>query len=202
MVCEGIVGEILRLWQDRPVGKLVEVGACDGVSYDSCIGMLKSGWKGLLIEPSPLAYPLLVQNCSAYDAVLVNVACGPPTEFGVTFHYLPGKIGMGTIFADARRWWEEHDTPGWKSEEVSCVPLSYLMDSFGFGDADIVKIDVESAEGIVLEGLDLTRHRPYIITLEVSPRSIGRGFTYMKRLNEFGYYLTAATDTDDIYTRS
>jgi len=65
----------LEYWGDR-VGFLVDVGANDGITFSNSRALLERKWKGMLVDPNPTAFRLLVDNSEGFEGVTVhNVAC-------------------------------------------------------------------------------------------------------------------------------
>ena len=164
-------GEDIRVWRAfrDHAGPLryVDVGANEPrrLSITAALGDL--GWTGLLIEADPdLARELRVFRP---DGTVVECAASD-TDGTIVFHRVPGT-GLGTLNAeDARtaraRGFDTDDL------EVRSRRLSAILDELEPGPVHFMSIDVEGAEARVLRGLDLERHRPWVLCIEaVEPGS-------------------------------
>ncbi len=100
-------------------------------------------------EPTVENYACLVQNATMRNTRLENVALGD--DIGVCKMVMPSKGNSGCWYAQTGV--EKADTP------------MTTIDSFGFQDVDLIKVDVEGLEGEVLCGAcaTLTRCRPTIV---------------------------------------
>ena len=65
---DGILAEIFRVLGDG-AGFCVEFGASNGVGGSNTHSLVRSGWKGVLIEPDPDSYALLVENMRPFPQV-------------------------------------------------------------------------------------------------------------------------------------
>ena len=130
------------------------------------------GWRGLLVEPIPELYREAVRNRPG--SRVVNCALVPPGMSGqpVRMRY----AGTMSIVAGARG--EEADDAAYlrsafaipeEPYDVS-VPgrtLSELLDEIDAPEVDLLSLDLEGYEAQALEGLDLERHAPRFILVEV-----------------------------------
>ncbi len=67
---------ILEYFGDR-VGRFLDVGAYDGVTYSNTRALAERGWRGVLVEPDPRSFSRLLENCREFpDLVLANMALG------------------------------------------------------------------------------------------------------------------------------
>jgi FkbM family methyltransferase len=156
-----------------PKGFFVEAGAFDGYVQSNTYWLERfAGWRGLLVEPIPELYREAVRNRPG--SRVVNCALVPPQVSGqpVQMRY----AGTMSIVAGARGG-ESEDSAYLRSAfaipeepyEVS-VPgrtLSELLDELDAPEVDLLSLDLEGYEAQALEGLDLERHAPRFILVEV-----------------------------------
>ena len=158
--------EDIRVWRafkDRdPRGLVyVDVGANEPRHLSITASLHDMGWRGLLIEADPqLAEDLRVHRPD--DTVVELAAATGPGE--LVFHRIPGT-GLGTLddieAAQARQ-------RGFDVQKVTVATesLDVILDRHGLGDVHFMSIDVEGAESLVLQGLSLERHRPWVLCVE------------------------------------
>ena len=93
------------------------------------------------------------------------VAVGNNNET-MKFFNLPGTPRT-TILSNLANDYEKR---GWRVNEkiVSVRTISSIIDHYEISEIDFLKIDVEGAEEIVLQGGDWKRHRPKIILVEAT----------------------------------
>jgi FkbM family methyltransferase len=159
-------GEDVLLWRAlRHIerGAWVDVGAQDPVVDSVTLHFSKCGWRGLNIEPSATYHALL--KAQRPDDVNVR-ACAGSVSGSVVFYDVPGT-GLSTTSADVAA---EHRAQGRvvNEERVPIGRLSEFIDAARLGTIHFMKIDVEGAEADVLDGIDFTRHRPWILVVEAT----------------------------------
>ncbi|MDA3023092.1 MAG: FkbM family methyltransferase, partial [Actinomycetota bacterium] len=115
----------------------------------------------LLIEADPeLAQSLRIMR--PRDQVIEMAAASGPGE--LTFYRVPGT-GLGTLDegeaeAARARGFEVRATP------VATATLDDMLTEREVGEIHFMSVDVEGAESLVLQGLSLTTHRPWVLCVE------------------------------------
>ena len=147
-------------------GVFVEAGAHDGFTQSNTYYLERHrGWRGLLVEPVP---ELHAKARRRRRAQVVNAALvGPeaegttvPIQFGdlmSTVRDQPGHAAAGLENAGRRAY----------TAHVPARTLSSLLDEAGLEHVDLLVLDVEGHEAEALRGLDLDRHAPSLILLEL-----------------------------------
>lgn len=142
--------------QLKPGMTVFDVGANAG--YFSMIAGALVGKAGRVIalEPDPRVVEVLRRNVGANgfeNATVVQAAA----------YNSCGEVSLGC--APATSWSGIYYERPTKRIEVRAVTLDSLCDELGLERVDFVKIDVEGAEGVVLEGMSgvLSRHRPQVL---------------------------------------
>ena len=198
-------GEDIRIWRafrdrDAAVEGLtyVDVGANEPRSLSITATLDDLGWRGLLIE----ADPDLAAELRALRPQGTVVEAAAAAEAGeLTFHRIPGT-GLGTA--------SEHSAEGASRAghevvpvTVSALPLSRILDEHGLAVVHVMTIDVEGAEGQVLAGLDLTRHRPWVLCIEaVEPGTETPAIDWEPRVLAAGYQLATFDGVNRWYVAS
>lgn len=156
---------VARALQGVDRGVYVEVGANHPLVDSVTRAFYDRGWRGILAEPNP-EYAMLLREERPGDWVEESIISARTGRS--ILHSIKGT-GLSTMI-DAIG--EEHRRDGYEVEdlEVASVGLSELIDSSPFGDGPIhfLSIDTEGAELSVLQSLDLTRHRPWIMVIEAT----------------------------------
>ncbi|MDP4804009.1 MAG: FkbM family methyltransferase, partial [Candidatus Nanopelagicales bacterium] len=162
--------EDIRVWRatkdlDPTTLTYVDVGANEPRHLSITASLYDLGWRGLLIEADPdLANELRIHR--PHDVVIESAAAA--TSGTLTFYRVPGT-GLGTLDkTEARAAFERGFEVA--EYEVPARPLDEILDDAFPGDENhpihFMSIDVEGAESVVLQGLSLTKHRPWIICIE------------------------------------
>jgi FkbM family methyltransferase len=155
-------------------GVFVEAGAYDGYLESTTYWLERfRKWSGVLVEPVPeLAERARRERPGSlvFECALVPFDfAGETVEmwYGGTMSVVEG--GCGAVADDERhallgaRLSREHV----KRLTVPAKPLSALLDEAGLVEVDLLSLDVEGYEARALRGLDLTRHAPRFILVEM-----------------------------------
>ena len=68
----------------------VQIGACDGVFVDPIHRfIIKHRWRGVLVEPVPYLFNLLMQNYEGYNLIFENVAISDKEEIKPLYYVDP-----------------------------------------------------------------------------------------------------------------
>ncbi|KAL7551642.1 hypothetical protein ACHAWF_014833 [Thalassiosira exigua] len=144
-----------------PKGTYVELGAFDGKDesntrfFDECLG-----WDGLLIEAQSSSYQKVIENRPHAIKMSFSPTC--KTEGGTAriYDYPLSNTGMEGL---AKSY------AGKETVEVPCGPLTdVLRDVFGpEGGVSFFSLDVEGAELMVLNALDLDHLAIEVIMVEI-----------------------------------
>jgi FkbM family methyltransferase len=169
---DGKLDEII----DRTGGFFVEAGAHDGFTQSNTYWLERfRGWRGLLVEPMPtLAAQALM---SRPDAIVVQCALASAAQAGTTVHMRFGDLMSMVDGARERSWPSLGTVLGWRDPyelDVQTRTLSSLLDEVGAPEVDLLSLDVEGFEGPALEGLDLERHAPRYVLVEIHDRERDR----------------------------
>jgi FkbM family methyltransferase len=161
---------------DRDCGFFVEAGAHDGFTQSNTYWLERfRGWRGLLVEPMPeLAGEARLSRPAATVVQCALVAAG---ETRKTMRMSFGDLMSIVEGARAADWPEGGTILGWRDPhelDVDARTLSSLLDEISAPEVDLLSLDVEGSEGPALEGLDLERHAPRYVLVEIHDRERDR----------------------------
>jgi FkbM family methyltransferase len=155
-------------------GVFVEAGAFDGFLQSNTYYFERlKGWTGLLVEPVPeLAAAARRERTRSR---VVQAALVPPELEGrpvqLTVANLMTLVHGAQGSPEADREHAETGTRGGREPnyelEVRGATLSALLDEAGFDEIDLLVLDVEGYEPEALAGLDLERHTPRYLLVEM-----------------------------------
>ncbi|MBU2804342.1 FkbM family methyltransferase [Acidithiobacillus ferridurans] len=152
-----------RALKDIDKGFYIDVGANDPVVFSVTKSFYERGWRGINIEPIYKYYERLVSD-RPED---INLPIAISAEPGLLRMYDVLDTGLSTFDSDIAA---THAKNGYNSEEVyvPCLTLNSVLAAFPQDNIHFLKIDVEGAEKQVLESIDLTQCRPWIILSEAT----------------------------------
>jgi len=153
-------------------GTFVEIGAHDGTSLSNTLMLERClGWRGVLIEGNPANFALLKSSGRASTMVQAAVCSAdtdpPVVEFTVTGGPVAGHVGQLTRMHQ-HRWSFWNRAKG--TRNVSCAPMSTLLNRSGFGEVDIdfLSLDVEGAEALVLSTVSPSIFKMVLVEMDGS----------------------------------
>jgi FkbM family methyltransferase len=191
--------------QGRPLG-FVQIGAFDGVTADPLRTYIQHhGWRGVLVEPQPLAAAALRRLYDGNGAVTVLEAAVAPargrrTLFSVDGGGLPDWARGLASFDRAHLEKHEGLAPGISAHiragEVACVTIDDVLDAAGPGPIDLLQIDAEGEDARILAGFPFERVAPAIVHFEIKNLAYAERAACLDRLARFGYRFAASGDED------
>lgn len=161
----GMDRQLEQLLPPRP-GLFVEAGAHDGYTQSNSYYLERFlGWQGLLVEAVPELFEKARRRRPR--SIVKQAALVGPEQDGadVVVHFGDLASTLGE---------PEHargglDNAGRSPYEVTARgrTLSGLLDEAGLGRPDLIVLDVEGHELPALRGLDLDRHAPALLVIEM-----------------------------------
>lgn len=156
----------LMPWRD---GVFVEAGAHDGYTQSNTYYLERHcGWSGLLVEPIPELRRRCLQRRPRSQVVGAALVGAGTAGGNVTMSF--GDL-MSTI-GDERHAHQGLAVAGRNpySVDVPARTLSDILEDAGLEHIDLLVLDVEGHELEALSGLDLDRHRPERLLVEMLDR--------------------------------
>jgi FkbM family methyltransferase len=162
-------GEDVVLWRAlRGIsnGRYIDVGANHPSNDSVSMAFYARGWTGITVEPDPEFAALLRQDRPG--DLVVEAAITSRDHDSVVLHVVDGT-GLSTLDDFRAR---VHTSTSYETHDIA-VPtrtLDSVLDDAGWAGEDIhfVSVDTEGSEREVLESIDLTRWRPWVLVVEAT----------------------------------
>lgn len=151
-----------RALKDVACGFYIDVGANDPETDSVTKAFYDRGWRGINIEPVPTFFQKL--NEERPRDINLNFAASANFESS-TFYEIP-ETGLSTFNKDIAEDHKRQHGFDFTIYEVDAKPLTKICEEYHIAPIHFLKIDVEGGEGQVLEGLDFSKIRPWIILVE------------------------------------
>ena len=144
-------------------GFYIDVGANDPEIDSVTKAFYDRGWCGINIEPLALHHVGLVEK-RPRD---INLHCAVGSTFGLIDLWEPDVRGWATT---SKSVIAQHTASGHKGvfHKVPIVPLVDICRKHVSNEIHFMKIDVEGSEKSVIDGMDFTIYRPWILVIEAT----------------------------------
>lgn len=141
-------------------GRLIDIGAGDGIEHSNSRLLLKNGWSGLLFEPNPSAYARLCINTDGLEARCEHYAVGPAPSAQHPFY-----VDISTpAYSNALGPIGDRLT---EQTYVRMVGIEELLTGIGV-PVDLISIDAEGMDTAIVSALITSGSpRPRSILIEV-----------------------------------
>ncbi len=147
--------------------KFVLIGAFDGVLYDTLPQLaIKKQWKGILVEPQPIAFEKLRAACAGITHfTLENLAIGD--EAG-TLEFFTSLDGASNLASFDREHLLRFGTPAShiQSIQVRVETITSLLKRHQYETLELLQIDTEGYDGQIIRSIDFTSVKPNLIRYE------------------------------------
>ena len=201
---EGVAEFVMTQFPSDFIGVCIDVGANDPLWLSNSWLFEKRGWATYCIEPNPNCIPKLRK----YRKNVIPFACSDSSPDEPMDFYIYETNWAGPNIEGAPVWTGEgadtglikHENTRGKLKEVAKVTvraLDYILGYHGLpiDHIDFLSIDVEKNEMSVLRGLDLTKWKPTIISIENEFKTIDQHAW----LTSYGYKCINRLGVNDIY---
>jgi FkbM family methyltransferase len=155
------------------IGRFLDVGAFDGVTFSNTRPLAELGWQGVCIEPSPPAFCHLMRNYEGNENVkLVNAAVMASLSEGRVHKFLSNTADAQS--ADALSTFDPAHREiffAYPFREIYVPVIQWTTLTRTFGDLfDFVNVDVEGANADVLQAMPF---RAEMVCVEVDKNKDG-----------------------------
>lgn len=162
--------EIYEHFFTEPVGRFVEVGAYNGISWSNTYCLAKLGWSGLLIEPIPSFVDEIKENYANFKDVKIHCGCASNYTGQAKIH-IGGplsSITKGAVDTYNKISWFKGVLRDNFFINAPVNTLDNILTQYGVGPFfDLLVIDVEGEELNVLKGFDIYSYRPKMVIIEM-----------------------------------
>jgi len=154
---------IQRVFADLRAGRFLDIGAGHPIDDSTTYALHERGWRGIAADP--VLDAALWQEHRAGDVALRTLVAGQAGTRRL-FAY-PGYLQSSTGSADTRDHLARIGLDNPTEMEVRAASANDLLAAHAPDHPlHFVSIDVEGMEAEVLAGLDLRRHRPWVMAIE------------------------------------
>ncbi|MFC3725782.1 FkbM family methyltransferase [Neoaquamicrobium sediminum] len=164
-----------HLFEGRPAGFYIDVGAFDGIYLSNTFSFEQQGWRGICVEPHPEYSRICASNRPL--ATTLQLACVDDEKLREVPFYTE-EIGVYSRLnlkeGDVRQLqasYKKHNLQvnGFEQTVVAARTLSSIIREYAPNEViDFISIDVEGGELCVLDGLHLDKIRPAALVIEAN----------------------------------
>jgi len=179
-------------------GYFLDFGGFDGLQISNTFYMEKFlGWKGILVEPNPVPYS---SSCALRSCITINAALWNESRQSLQFM---NSHGLSSIieYKDCDVNSEKRNSINEGIIEVDTINPTELLDRFKAPKLiDFMSLDVEGAELVVLQAIDLTRYRIALMAIEHNNEREKQN-AIREHLSNFGYEVIGHHNDDLFFNR-
>jgi len=132
---------ILEFFKDF-VGRFLDIGAHDGVTFSNTRALFEAGWSGVMVEPSPSVFPILKENYEVFresGRIFIEDSALWHEEGIKDFYDACGDLVSSFNEQHVEVWRKTHP---FKKVAVKTITWEKLLSKYG-SDFDFLNIDIE-----------------------------------------------------------
>lgn len=156
-----------RLFEERPPGVFVDVGAHHPFRFSNTYLLYRQGWRGINIDARPDAMAAFHRHRPRDISLEIGVSAAPG-QLQFNLFEEPALNTFDAALAQQRR---DEGWPMRGTRWVECQPLASILarelPALGVQDIDLLSVDVEGLDLEVLRSNDWQRYRPMAVVAEV-----------------------------------
>ena len=183
-----------RIFENRPTGFYVDIGAFHPFRFSNTFLFYQKGWRGINIDATP-------GSMAAFHAyrprdINLEAAIGKP---GDSFpYYLFNEPALNTFSSDLKdQYVQKPEYEVIQTVMITPQPLSELLNEHSPPNQriDFMSIDAEGKDLEVLQSNDWEQYRPLVLLVEIHARSVHDILSHeiARYLNGLGYIFYAKT---------
>lgn len=160
-------------------GTVLDIGANDGITLSNSHLFIRQGWRGVLVEPDPVAFTKLGFNYNESDyysnIIMVNKAVNTVNQERIMYcsdsHLTKQDTGLlSTLVKDETKRWTR--TQKFTEKKVNCITFDTLAKSLSFEKAfDFITIDAEGLDYEILSQIDLDKYNVKVVCVEFNGKN-------------------------------
>lgn len=192
-----------RLFENRPPGVFVDVGAHHPFRFSNTFLLYRRGWRGINIDARPGAMAAFHRHRPRDISLELGVSAEPGR---LQFHVFE-EPALNTFDAALARQRRDEGWPMRGTRWVECQPLATILarelPALGAQDIDLLSVDVEGLDLEVLHSNDWHRYRPMAVVAEVLATDLAGllGSDVARFLGSVGYRPHAKLVNSAIFVR-
>lgn len=196
---QGNEQEVILNYFGSKKGKLLDIGAHDGVEFSNSLALIEAGWQAVLVEPNPDSMARLIALHGKNPSVTLVNAAVTPSQY-LLMEFWASRTAASTSLQGFKQAWEEKE--GIEFSPVWIAPITPETLITLTGPVDFVTIDVEDNNLALAESMKEYLGKASLICIEHS----SCGLTCAPRLqeifeHELTFKLIAATSENFIFAK-
>ena len=168
------------------VGRFLDIGAYDGITLSNTYELLRRGWSGIAVEPSPRSAFEWIRNLGSNDRVKLVLAACYPSNGWVRFLECSDS-SVSTSVPEHKEIWS--GAGSYAPIEVLGITPRKICDRFG--SFDFVSIDAEGISEDILMEYPIEDMAPRLFCVETDGGlSMDRMESYLRDRGFVGFWRT------------
>jgi hypothetical protein len=190
---------LLKYFNNKTDGILVDIGAADGVSNSNSRGLIEIGWSGILIEPNKNNFSKIEKIYFENEKIKIfNLGCSSETKKGIKFFIDKNDMyeQLSTFSESQMNSCREYFKCEFVEDTSDLIKTSELFEINLLSHIDFLSVDTESYDYQVIEGVDFDKVNIDLICVEHLDEKLEKKF----ETND--YYLIHKTTGNFFYTKN
>ena len=154
--------ELYILENSLPMGRFLDIGAYDGVTFSSTRALAERGWSGVYVEPDPKIVERLRENTKYFATDIHAVAIGN-TPGNAMFYSCDDMVGSLDVSHVAK--WSRNNNLTFTPIVVPVWTIQKLEETVGT-KFDFVNLDVEGLNWSIFQQFNWNVWRPKVVCIE------------------------------------
>ena len=165
--------------------RFLDIGAYDGETFSSTLGLVEKGWSGVYVEPNPLVLSKLREIAKLSGSEVLPVAIG--RSCGTMPFYMNGDM-VSSLDKSHTDLWTKNNNMVFEEIAVDVIDVETLASRIGY-DFDMLNLDVEGLNWDIFTQFDWTKWKFNLVCIEYD-----RHFNEIKKtLETAGFRLVYAS---------
>lgn len=173
--------------------RFLDIGAYDGETFSSTLGLVEKGWSGLYVEPNPLVLPQLREIAKRSGSEVLPVAIGSVCD---TLPFYMNADMVSSLDKRHTDMWAKNNAMTFEAVPVQVLDVESLGTIAG-RNFDVLNLDVEGLNWDIFKQFDWDAWKFNVVCIEYD-----RKFIEMKHdLERAGFKVVYASPENIVATR-
>lgn len=164
MYSQGNEEEVIAKFFGKRIGRFLDIGAWDGVTFSNTRALWEKGWGGVVVDASSFSVTKLISLYGNSDRVAIVSGLIVGAGEGLTRFYDSRGDGLSTRIKTHMEKWKRQGVP-YAPIYTPQVTLGHLFSIFP-GPYELISIDTEGSSLELFNAIDFSRIKTELVVVE------------------------------------